>query len=228
MSAVNGNQPDPAYTPQPDEAPITTRVGADLYEALAPMAFADAAMGWALAIYLDVSGLAVEEVAFLVRADSEGNDGWSAFADPARCPDSFLRTLAQWAGIRWPGRMPLDYLRTLIGGKGSGLWRGTRSALIAEVRRFLPDRWQNALYFEERADGNPYLLRIFTYSFVDHDEAAVRAALEFAVPAGLMLDYEVRDGQTWGMLNESHTSWGDVRDSYTNWADAFNARPIGV
>ena len=48
-------------------APIETQVGADLYDGIEPLTFADESLGWPLAIYLDAIGLALEEVADLVR-----------------------------------------------------------------------------------------------------------------------------------------------------------------
>src|SRR5215467_15015329 len=95
--------------------PDMTTVGADLYDSVAPLTFADEQLGWPLALYLSALGLMLDEVAGLVRIGDNGEDGWSAFADPARCPDSFLYTLAVWAGVRYPRRMTTDDLRALIG-----------------------------------------------------------------------------------------------------------------
>lgn len=210
------------------DAPITTRVGADLYDALTPLAYADEEHGWALAHYCDAIGLVLEEVAALVRSDDEGNEGWTAFADPDRCPDGYLRTLAQWAGIRWPNRLGTDDLRELIGGKGSGLWRGTRSALIAAVRRYMTEG--GSLYFEERADGDPYRVRIFTYGYDTVDEAAIRTELLLNLPAGLLLEYQVRVGQTYGMLRDrtdalAAPTYADMKAIYATYEDAHTARP---
>lgn len=209
-------------------APLTTRVGADLYEALAPLTFDDEARGWALAHYCDAIGLVLEEVATLVRTDDDGNEGWTAFADPDRCPEGYLRTLAQWAGIRWPNRVAPADLRALIGGKGSGLWRGTRSALIAAVRRYMTEG--GSLYFEERADGDPYKVRIFTYGYDTLDEAAIRQELLLNLPAGLLLVYEVRIGQTYGMARDrtdtlAAPTYADAKAVYATYDAAHTAHP---
>jgi hypothetical protein len=200
-----------------------TTVGSDLYAALEPMAYADAALGWPLARYLSSIGLILEDTAALVRVDDQGNDGWSAFADPQRCPDSYLYTLAQWAGVRYPRRMSLTDLRALIGPHAPGLWRGTKSAILAAVQRWLTPG--GVLYFEERADGDPYKLRIFSYTFDTLDQAAIEAELFNVIPAGLILDYEVREGQTYGQLRDSMATYADVKATYPTYADVVGSLP---
>ena len=133
-----------------------------------------------LATYSHALGL--EEIAQVVRTDDDGNDGWSAFADPERCPDDFLLTLALWSGIRYPRRMSTADLRLLIGPQAPGLWRGTVDAISAAVRRYLIPGGQ--IFFEERADGDPYLLRIFTYEYQTLDEDAPAPRVTNADSAG--------------------------------------------
>ncbi len=203
--------------------PTMTTVGVDLYASLEPLAYADASLGWPLARYLSSVGLILEDTAILVRADDEGNDGWSAFADPQRCPTSFLYTLAQWAGVRYPRRMAEDDLRALIGPHAPGVWRGTKAAILAAVQRWLTPG--GALYFEERADGDPYKLRIFSYTFDTLDQAAIEAELLNVIPAGLVLDYEVRDGQTYGQLRDSMTDYAEVKSTYATYGTVVTSLP---
>ena len=129
--------------------PIDTNVGSDLYEAIEPLTFADESLGWPLARYLSANGLMLEEIANLVRVDENGNDGWSGFASPSRCPESYLYTLGVWAGVTYPRRMAKSDLRDLIGPHSPALWRGTRDGIIAAIRRFLSPG--APIYFEERA-----------------------------------------------------------------------------
>ena len=197
--------------------PLTTTVGADLYDALEPLAYADASLGWPLANFVSAIGLILEDAAVLVRTDDAGNDGWSAFADPARCPDTYLYTLAQWAGVRYPRRMSLTDLRALIGPTAPGVWRGTKAAILAAVQRWLEPG--GLLYFEERADGDPYKLRIFTYTFDTLDQAAIEIELLNVVPAGLIVNYEVREGASWAQLKASDGTWGAVESHYATWRD---------
>jgi hypothetical protein len=194
--------------------PFTTVVGSDLYDAVEPLTFADAELGWPLATFLDALGLMLDVEARLVRTDEQGNIGWSAFADPERCPDDYLFTLAQWAGVRYPRRMSTSDLRALIGPTAPGVWRGTRAAIIAAVQRYLTPG--GSMYFDERADGDPYKLRIYTYGYDTLDEQAIATELQNQVPAGLILDYEVRDGQNYEMLR-AHGTYAQVRALFTNY-----------
>lgn len=195
--------------------PITTDVGQDLYDAVAPLTWADESVGWSLAYYLDAAGLILEATALLVRTDDDGNDGWSAFGDPARCPDEYLYTLAQWSGIRYPRRMAKADLRTLIGPHAPGLWRGTKDAILDTVRRYLLPG--GALYFEERADGDPYKLRIFTYVYDTLDQAAIQRELLAEIPAGLILDYQVRTGLSYLSLTTVVSSYADLRARFASY-----------
>ena len=206
-------------------APIDTTVGADLYASLEPLAYADAALGWPLASYLSAIGLILEDAAVLVRTGDDGSDGWSAFADPTRCPDDYLYTLAQWAGVRYPRRMAPADLRVLIGPHAPGLWRGTKAAIVASVARYLTPG--GTLYFEERADGDPYLLRIFSYTFDTLDQAAIEAELPTIIPAGLILDYEVREGQTYEQLRDSMTDYAEVKATYPDYRTVATSLPPG-
>jgi hypothetical protein len=201
-----------------------TQVGADLYAAVEPLTSQDESLGYPLALYLSANGLMLEEIAGLVRDDAEGNEGWTAFASPARCPDSFLYTLAVWAGVTYPRRMAASDLRAVIGPHAPGVWRGTRDAIEAAIRRYVTPG--APIYFEERADGNAYAIRIFTYSDSTLDEAAIQQELRNSIPAGLVCTYEVRVGQTYGMLRERVTTYQDMKDAYPTYADVKAEAPL--
>jgi len=203
--------------------PLTTEVGGDLYSALEPLAFADEELQWPLANFVDALALILEETAQLVRADDAGNDGWSAFADPQRCPTAYLYTLAQWAGVRHPRRMGEQALRELIDGKAPGLWRGTKSAIEQAIRRYLAPG--GTIFFQERTAGNAYALTIFTFTYSTLNEAAIRRELLLSVPAGLLLTYEVRVGQTYGMLLGRVTNYAAVKTTYATYKAVYNAPP---
>lgn len=228
LARLDDEPPDvPADVDPPFELGET---GADLYRATRPLAFADAEHGWAWAHLLAALSQLLDVIATMVRDDEQGNPGWTALASPNRCPEPWLRVLAQWAGVRRWDAMSSTDLRNLIGPTAPGLWRGTRLALRAAVRRFLPP--DATIYFEERAvtpehpEGDPYHLRVFTYDFDEHDPEQVHEAILAALPAGLTLDYQVRHGQTYRMLRDRHPDYASVRDSYENYGDVRDRNPI--
>ena len=196
-----------------------------LFENTYPAAYADEDNDYAWQRFMLALAQLLDPVAEITRPD-DGSEPWTVLASPYRCPTIWLPVLAQWAGIRRPDAMSEEDLRALIATGGPGFHRGTRDAMIAAIRRFLPpDTPDNLITFDERADGDAYFLRVFTYSFVEHDPELVRQALEQAKPAGLILDYEVRVGQTWGMLKDSSDSWGDVLVDYPSWYAVLTAPP---
>jgi Phage tail protein (Tail_P2_I) len=223
MSYRRAQLPDTVAEPPFDMG----ETGRDLYAATPTLARLDLDNDYAWAKYLAALSELLDVIAVMVRDDADGNLGWTALASPTRCPEPFLRVLAQWAGIRRWDAMSPDDLRELIGPRAPGLWRGTRDAMIAAARRFLPPGTaQQYLYFEERADGDPYALRVFTYTFIDHDPALVEAALQAAKPAGLQLTYQVRRGQNWDMLRTRTASWDDVNTTYESWDHVHHDEPI--
>lgn len=202
--------------------------GDDLYEGTYPAAFADEDNDNAWLAFCAALSELLDPIAEITRPDDD-SDAWVVLASPARCPTDWLPVLAQWAGIRRPDVMSEADLRTLIAEGGPGFHRGTRAAMIAAIRRYLPPGTPDAMItFDERADGNPYLLRVFTYTFVEHDPELVRQALLAAKPAGLLLDYQVRVGQTYSMLRE-RLDWGtyaDMQAQFDTYYDVLHEEPI--
>jgi hypothetical protein len=201
------------------------KTGDELFAGTYPAAFADSENGYAWQLFCDALSELLDPIAQVTRPD-DGTEQWVVLASPYRCPTDWLKVLAQWAGIRRPDAMSEPELRDLIANGGPGFHRGTKSAMIAAIRRYLPpDTPDNLITFDEQADGDPYLLRVFTYTFTPHNPALVLQALESAKPAGLTLVYEVREGQTWGMLNANWPSWGEVLAGYPTWGDVKHAPP---
>lgn len=225
MTALQQTHPIPAPIEGPEPPFDLGDTGRDLYAATEPVAFADAENGWAWALYMAALSELLDVVSLMVRDDIDGNPGWTALASPARCPEPWLRVLAQWAGVRRWDAMSSEDLRALVGPQSApGLWRGTRSAIRGAVRRFLPENAD--ILFDERTGGDAYAIRVFTFDYYEHDPEQVREAIEAALPAGLSLIYEVRSGQTYGMVRNRHATYADVRASYANYGDMRDARPI--
>jgi len=211
------------WVPGPPEMGAT---GQEMYDNTEPAQYAEAETDYSWARFLSALSELLDPIADVTRP-SDGDERWLVLASPQRCPPQWLPVPAQWAGVRRPDAMSEADLRELIGPTAPGMWRGTRQAMWAAVRRFYPPGTPDAyIYFEERADGDPYLLRIFTYDFIEHDEEAVASALLHAKPAGLNLIYEVRVGQTWGMLKERKATWGDVKADYASWYECMHDTPL--
>lgn len=198
-------------------------VATELYASTAPLTYDEAARGYPWALYLTSLGLELEDEMILTGGDGQ-HEPWTAMADPVRVPDTWLGVLAQWSGLRHRSSYSNAELRALIGPHAPGLWRGTKDAMIAAARRFIgPDQ---PLYFEERANGDPYYLKLFTYTFSGGAPEQIEAALIGAKPAGIVLDYQQRVGQFYQMLCDRYATYADVNAAYDNYSDVTNDRPL--
>ena len=199
-------------------------VAQELYTATAPLTYDEAALGFPWAAYVAALGLLIEDEMTLTGGDGD-YEPWTALADPQRCPATWLGVLAQWAGLRSRSAYSEADLRSVIGPHAPGLWRGTRAALIDAVQRHLTVG--GTLYFEERAGGDPYALNIFSYNYDTADETAIRRELQMTVPAGLLLDYEVRQGQPYGAIKQTGYSYVQLRAQYVTYGDMLPGLPQG-
>jgi phage tail-like protein len=198
--------------------------GAEIYRNTRPATWAETVTDYAWARFVWALSELLDPVASVTRPE-DGSLSWTVLADPHRVPEPWLRVLAQWAGVRRPDAFTPEQLRELIAAGGPGFWRGTRRGITAAIAHLLPPG--APIYFEERADGEAYKIRIFTYTFSGGDEAAIRAAIHHQMPAGLFpFIYEVRVGQTWAMLNARKANWGEVRAQYANWYEVLHDEPL--
>lgn len=202
-----------------------------LYVRTAAIAYADAENDWVWAHLCAVIGALFDPIAEMVLEDAEGNPGWTALASPRRCPSRFFIVTSQWAGLRRWDAMTEEEAREVIIRGAPGVWAATQRGVTAAVRRFLPaDMADRYLFINPRVGDNPYRWDVYTYTFVDHDEAEVRRALLDAVPAGRNLTYEVRRGQMWAMLRDRDggLTWGDVKANYESWRAVAADHPIST
>jgi hypothetical protein len=230
MSVEPSRRPPKAPLAGPEPPLDLGDTGRDLYAATEPIAFGDREHGWAWARFLAALAAILDPISEMVRADAEGNDGWTALASPRRCPEPWLRVLAQWAGFRrWDALSAADLRELLGGGHAPGMWRGTRGAMLDAVRRFLPEGAGDALYFEERADGDAYKLRVFTYAWAEVDERAVFDALWMAKPAGIFpVEYQVREGQAYFQARARVANYAEGRELWASYEAARTYRPGGM
>jgi hypothetical protein len=197
---------------------------AEIYSNMLPAQYAEEETDYALARFLDALSHLLDPVADVTRPPP----AWDKLASPYRCPPQWLPVLAQWAGVSRADAYTNDQdgLRDLLATGGPAFWRGTRKYFIAQVRRWYAPDWQTdpPLFFQERADGDPYRLRMFIYRWVElTDEVALRRRLWEIKPAGLQpIEFEIRDGQIWWQArNCGHTYW-QIHAAFANWHDFLN------
>lgn len=209
---------------------MTQPVAAELYAQLAPsMGWDDANNGWSLLYLTEALTAGAEEISELVVDTDDGAPGWSIIVDLDRAPDKWLDWLGQLKGARLISSLAPENKRLQIA-SSSGFDRGGEEALITRIQALLTGEKRVILRrrynpITELADA--WHLQIATYTADTPDAAKVEAflALEDTIPAGIIVHYEVRDGQDWLQLRTNHPTWGDVKTTYSTWFDVTTDTP---
>jgi hypothetical protein len=127
-----------------------------------------------------------------LAADSDDAAGWSALLDPDTCPPAGLPFLGQMVGVQVPPGATAVTARALV--KAHGGW-GTGHARRHHRRRPTHVDRREARHLTER-DGSPYRVKVTTYTAETPDTAALEAAVNAALPAGLVATFDLLTGWT--------------------------------
>lgn len=199
------------------------QVADELFEAVAPLAYDDATNDNATLGLVNALALVLDDIATIVNP-ADGSAPWSLVYDLDNAPVEWLPWLGQWVGVRIPTGLDEASMRLRVR-ETDGFKRGSVGAIMGAARqRLIGDR---KVVLRERYDpsdplvDSPYHLTVFTFTDETPDSAAVEAALVAQKPAGIILHYEVRDGQDWQTLSAGGTTWADVVSTYDDWADVI-------
>lgn len=198
-------------------APVLDTVAAELYERLAPFAFADEENDYALAHLCAAWASGLQEIDDLVR-DTDDGVGWSGLFDVDRCPEQHLPYLAQINGTRLPPGLSEQEKRDWIK-DAAGQKRGTVGAIKAAAQPYLTGT--KTVFLEER-QGGAYKLSVATFVSETTDADAVERAIRAQKPAGIVLTYSTIVGGDWETLLSTHADWDDVEATFTDWLDVRN------
>jgi hypothetical protein len=202
--------------------PTVDSIAQKLYKALEPMAWDDSYQGWALLHFLAAGGATLQDIEDMVRTGSNGEPGWSSIVDLARVPDAAIPWLGQFVGVEVDTNLSITSQKEQILAH-LGWQRGTRASMIAAAQQYLTGN--KLVTFQER-DTSAYHLLVVTYTSETPDQSAVLAALISQKPAGIVMVYEVRPGQSYQQLRDTHTDYLDVRNDYATYEDCRDDLPI--
>jgi hypothetical protein len=192
----------------------------ELYDALLPLAYADALQSNALWKFCCSIAGTLQDVEDLARDDGD-RPGWADIVDLSVAPSSFLDWLGQFVGVQPVGNLTDAQKRQRIANK-EGFKRGSVPAMRSAAQVYLTGSKTVNLY--ER-DTSPYHITVNTYTAETPDSAAVQRALISQKPAGIVLTYTVTPGQTWGQMMAAHATWTLVNSFYSNWNEVVNDTP---
>lgn len=198
--------------------PVTGSVADELYESVEPVAFADEQLDWPLLTLCAAAGAMVQEIDDYVR-DTDAGPGWSILLDIDRTPSKALGWLAQFVGVSLRDGLDdagqRDWIRST-----DGMARGSLAAITGAAQRYLTGG--RAVILRERFDpddptvDSPYHLQVITFTAQTPDPVAVEAALTAQKPAGIVLHYDVLDGQDFEQLRSSYSTFDLARIYYTD------------
>lgn len=195
--------------------PTLTRFGQDVYQAVAPLAYADEEHGYPLALFADAFGRMFQPVDDLAGDTAEG-PGWSQAVDIDRAPPEALGWLAQFTGVTLDPTLDDTAQRAWIRA-GSGMKRGTPAAIVAAARKHLTGT-QTVVINERDAGACPsepaYGLTVITFTSETPDPAVTEADIRAAKPAGLVLQYLTADGMNFALLKTDYATFGDVKSTF--------------
>jgi hypothetical protein len=174
----------------------------------------DAAAGYPLLRLLDGVGSLLQPIVDLVGDSPDGRVGWSDALDVQNTPDRWW--LAQFLGVQ------SDDPTAILGHAG---WRrGTPAAVRAAIQNVLVGA-KHVEFFER--DGGAYRLTVRTYAVETPSRAAVVAVLDQAVPAGILVDYQVIGGATYAELSNEFATYADLSAQFDSYADMTAYLPPG-
>lgn len=151
---------------------------------------------------------------------------WLTLLDADLTPKGALPYLAQFVGERLPLGIPEADARLWIKDHPNQR-RGTLASIISTAKRRLTGDKSVLIRERDEAGGggdNPDRISVVTYTSETPDPAATYKDLRAIVPADIVLNYEVFEGQTWNEVL-THGTWQDVMDDYPTWRDVFEDTP---
>lgn len=200
--------------------------GAAVYEKIEPATHDDEASNFALAHYVAAISRMFQEVDSLV-AEVNGRPPWGALFDIATLPAKGLGWLGQFVGVSPQSGLSDADQRTRILST-AGFWRGTPASLRAAAQAYLTGG-KTVIFRERDAAACPtqpaYGLTVITYTAETPDAAKVLAALLAQKPAGIVLNYQVHDGQDYQSLLTNHPLYSNVFADYATYQGIVNDVP---
>lgn len=197
--------------------PVVTPTTEEAYASLGPTTRDDETTGWHLLTYLDALMRQLDEVEQLAR-DTEDHVGWGRVLDLQAAPDDALPWLAQFVGVVPLQGLDPESQRIRIG-EAAGWQRGSVAAIRGAMKQFLTGSRTTQIF--ERYQGSAYRLRVRSFAAETPDPAKVEAAVRALKPAGIVLTYDVSEGQAYGdiELDTSVVSYNDLKAKYPTYED---------
>jgi Glycosyl hydrolases family 16/Phage tail protein (Tail_P2_I) len=200
--------------------PEVSPLAEEIYAALGPLTAHDQENGWHLLRFVAAIAHEPQWTDDLVR-DSEAGPGWSSIVDLDRAPAEALGWLGQFVGVDTHPDIDAESQRIRIR-ETAGFRRGTRAAIEGAARQLLTGN--RTVQVQER-DTSPYHLKVITFETETPVPDRTAAALQAQKPAGLVLQYVVSSGATYGELTATGDTYAELNDEYPTYTQMKLAIP---
>lgn len=191
--------------------PTVSHLADALYEDVGPLTDGDEARGWPLLKFCDALTAPFLQTDEVISDREDGTEGWTVALNPNLVPAWAFPWFAQFHGVQLrPGLTDAEQ-RAWVS-VGGGFNRGTLDGIRAATQATLTGTRHVDIY--ERA-GGAYRLLVTTWTSQTPDPAATESALRAAVPAGLVVTYEARAGQSLQQLEARVATLGDIETTYS-------------
>lgn len=172
--------------------------------------------------YIRALMVMTEQIQLFVDDQDDGTPGWSIMLDPDTCPVYALPYLAQWVGERLPTGLSEADARAWIQA-APNQWRGTPYSVARAAQRWLTGQRYVQIRERSHLDGtpDPDYLAVQTFTSQTPDPDRVLAELRVAVPADIVLDYQVTLGATWEDIHLAYADWDAVQADIPTWSEAY-------
>lgn len=193
--------------------PTVSAAAERLFASLGPWARADGdTTGWVLLHLCHALTQSIQDVDVLA-ADTDTTAGWSVALDPTNAPVDALPWLAQFVGVVLPPGVGAAAQRAAIIAH-AGFQRGTLAALGAAIQEQLTGAKS---YFIQERYPDAYGVLVQTYAAQTPDPAAVTAAVDAALPAGIVATVQLLSGWNLGQMKTHYTGMtlANLKTDYT-------------
>ena len=205
--------------------PAHDEVTGEVYDSLEPLAYADAAHGYALLHLCQAIGLNYQTPYEWAHDSPEEEPGFSLLLDVDRCPADALPWLAQFVGVSFvEGLLDEAGQRDQI--RERPLWaRGTLPAILDAVRETLTGT--RTVAATERTGGNAYRLRITVETSETPDSDVTEAAALSLLPAGNVLTLVVvGEVTTYERVAAAYADYNELSTTFATYGDLRENTPI--
>lgn len=196
------------------DRPLVSDASEALYAELGPTFTEERDPEWQLLDFCGALGVLLDPL-WAVLHDEDDRYPWGALFNVNDCPAWGLKYLGQFVGVVVQPAWSEADTRAAIA-EPVGIGRGRVSAMVTAAQTTLTGSKNVAVYEQ---DSSGYHMSIRTKLEETPDEALTAAAILSMKPAGIVLDFQAIEGQTYSDLDSTYATYSAVDSAYADYAE---------